>query len=270
MDSLEEMLAVESEEQNEELLDDTADNEAKADDTSTNGDDGNEPPEGESETNVNNATGNGAEGSLDNNDSFIDIEFSDGVRSLSRDEATAYILRGSELEGLHKKLDYLASVNGKSVDEYLEELLKNREDAYRRELETKVTDESTIDDLMEVYRTREKEKYNEVLLGRKNAEEAAKVTRENQIADSFIELQKEFPEITEYKLLPEEVRRSAAKGENLLSAYLLHMHKEQKAVKKAEETAAAAKAASSGSVSTEKADGEKAYITDFEKGLFGK
>nr|DAO88780.1 MAG TPA: hypothetical protein [Caudoviricetes sp.] len=211
--------------------------------------------------------GNGTVSPEDNTDDYIDVSYNNETRTLNRGEAATYALRGLELEGLHSKLFYLANAEGKSVDEYLENLLTIRENAYREELESRVTDQQALNDLMELYRSREKEKYEQTVLGRKKAEEEERQTRESEIADEFLKLQKEFPEIADFKSLPNEVKSAAAKGENLLSAYLLHRHREGQAVKKAEESAKAAAAASTGSMSSEHGNSEEAYA-EFRKSLF--
>lgn len=214
-----------------------------------------------------NDTGNGTESPTDDTDAFLDVSFNDETRTLSRDEAAAYAQKGLELEGMHKKLDYLANAEGKSVDEFLENLLRSREAAHETELKSRITDEAAVNDLMELYRSREKEKYEQTLLGRKKAEEAARASLEGQIADSFLKLQKEFPEVADFKSLPDEVKRAAGKGEDLLSAYLLYRHREGQAVKKAEESAKAAAAATPGSMSSEAGKPEEAYA-EFKRSLF--
>ncbi len=216
-----------------------------------------------------NNEGDGPDGSSDSSDKYIELRINDNeVRSLNRDEAMHYAQRGVELEGVYQKLDYLATAQGVSVDDYLKNQLDAREQSYRAELETRVTDKDALEELMGLYRTREKEKYEQAILGRKKAEETARQTRESKIAEDFLKLQKEFPEVSDYKSLPNSVKSAAAKGEDLLSAYLLHRHREGQAVKKAEESAKAAAAASAGSMQSV-ADISEESFSDFKKALFG-
>ncbi len=211
--------------------------------------------------------GNGDDGSLDNSEDFIEITATDGVRSLNRNEATHYAQRGVELEATYQKLDYLATAQGVSVDEYLKSQLDARENVYRQELETRVHDKESVEKLMGLYRSQEKEKYEQAILGRKKAEETARQTRESKVAEDFLKLQKEFPEVSDFKSLPNSVKSAAAKGEDLLSAYLLHQHREGQAVKKAEESAKAAAAASAGSMNSAASPNEDSF-KDFRKALF--
>ena len=231
------------------------------------GDSSGEDAENDTEKGAESDAGNGIENPTDDTDQFLEFSFNNEMRTLNRDEAVAYALKGLELEGMHKKLDYLANADGKSVEEFLETLLTARESAHRQELESRISDENAVNDLMDLYRTREKEKYEQVLLGRNKAQEEAKKSREGQIAEDFLKLQKEFPDIADFKSLPNEVKRAAANGEGLLSAYLLFKHREGQAVKKAEESAKAASAASSGSMSSEAGKHEEAYA-EFKRSLF--
>ena len=212
--------------------------------------------------------GNGADGSEVDTGDFIEISVNDERRTLNRDEAAQYARRGVELDGMYRKLDYLATASGKTVDDLLQGYLDAREAEYRKGLEARVSDPEAVEQLMEVYRTREKEKYEQAVLGRKKAEETARQTREAQIAEDFIKLQKEFPEVADYKSLPPEVKRAAANGENLLNAYLLHLHREGQAVKKAKANAEAAAAASAGSMSDVAQNRENASFSEFKAALF--
>lgn len=216
-----------------------------------------------------NTSGEGTDGSSDNSDEYIVLRLNgDEVRTLNRDEATHYAQRGIELESVYQKLDYVAVSLGVTVDEFLKNQLDSREDAYRKELETKVSDPATLEELMGLYRTREKEKYEQVILGRKTEQENARQTKESKVADDFLKLQQEFPEVADFKSLPEGVKKAAARGENLLGAYLLHLHREGQAVKKAEENAKVAAKASTGSMNNA-AGGNEESFSDFRKALFG-
>ncbi len=213
--------------------------------------------------------GNGTDGSLEDTTEYIEIAVTDGVRTLNRDEATHYAQRGVELEATYQKLDYLATAQGITVDEFLKSQLDARENAYRQELESRVPNKDDVEKLMGLYRSQEKEKYEQAILGRKKAEETARQTRESKIADDFLKLQKEFPEVKDYKSLPKEVKSAVAKGQDLMSAYLLHQHREGQAVKKAEESAKAAATASAGSMQSvnkdEQNDRLAAFIKEFNK-----
>lgn len=216
-----------------------------------------------------NDAGNGTEGSFEDTSDYIEVSFGEEVRSLNRDEATYYAQRGIELDQVYQELDYIATTQGLTVDEFLKAQRDARETAYRQQLETRVTDEEAIEDLMNLYRSKEDEKYEQAKLGRKKAEEAERQSRESRIADDFIKLQKEFPEVKDFKSLPASVKQAAANGKDLLAEFLLYQHREGQAVKKAEETAKAAAAASGGSVKSanvdENADRLAAFIKEFNK-----
>jgi protein involved in temperature-dependent protein secretion len=93
-------------------------------------------------------------------------------------------------------------------------------------------------------------------------------TLNERLAAEFLELKGEFPEFLEYGNLPAEVRKAAEGGRDLMSALLLHRHKEEKAAAKAREQAAAAAKATAGSLSGE-SNNETTDVSEFKKGLWG-
>ncbi len=179
----------------------------------------------------------------------LDVKYNKQNRTLSRDEAVTFAQKGmfyeeKGIEALYNKLDYLSSQKDISIEELVDGIISKDEADYRAELEAKfgAEDTETIEAMLQIRRNSQQEKYNKMLENRKNAEtkqaEEKEQTLNNRLADEFIELKTEFPEIAEFKDLPNEVKSEAAKsGKDLLSCYLRYRYSEEKKIKAAQQTA---------------------------------
>lgn len=212
----------------------------------------------------------------------LPITYNHENRNLTREEAVKYAQIGLNFEEggikadivkpILRKLDYLAAQSDTTVEALVEDMMTAAESRYREELIEKFgEDETVIEDLMRVYHEKQKAKYDKVLADRKTAEETqandTRVKLETRLADEFISLKKEFPELTEFTALPDEVKLSAAGGKSLAEAYLRYLHRE--GVKIAENKAAAQKAAQStaGSLNTNQSDHENSVVDAFMRGF---
>ena len=227
--------------------------------------------ENASDTSANeNADGSGTTG----NDAppFLEIQYNHEKRGLSRDEAAKLAQKGIYYQSTYDALERVATLQGKTVDEFINAFETEQDEAYRRELAEKFgNDEETINIMMEHYQAEKGKKIDAAKNKRLQDEATAEQNINTRLANEFIELQKEFPELTEFADLPESVRRAAAEGKDLTHAYLLHQHRENKkiAAAKASEEAAAAKSAGSMADNPSldnKTSAEKSYL----KGLWGR
>lgn len=203
---------------------------------------------------------------------FMSVRYNKETQELSQEEAVTLAQKGmlyeKKFEPIYSKLDYLATLNGVSVNELVESILNRSEDAYKQELIAKFgEDEEVISDLMEIYHNKNREKYEKAVSDRKNAEIKEQESLEARLADEFIILQKEFPEIDKFEDLPNEVKKAAAEGNNLLSSMLLHKHREDKKINEAQKAAKEANKASAGSVA-DKGEKESDAMNAFLKGLW--
>lgn len=207
----------------------------------------------------------------------LEVNFNHETRILSRDDATTYAQIGMKFKDsginidtvkpLYNKLDYIAAQRGCSIGELVDGMLTSDEEAHRKELtEALGADNPVIEDLMKVYRNEQKEKYEKVLSDRKtaeeNAEKATKAGLEQRLAEEFTELKAEFPEIADFSALPKEVKAEAAKGRDLLSAYLRYTHNQNKKTAAAEAAEKAAAKASTGQASSP-AQAEDSVVSAF-------
>lgn len=197
------------------------------------------------------------------------VRFNHEERELTRDEAVQYAQKGLKLDAVTptlEKLSYLAAAQGKGASEWLDGLIKEREDAYRAELEEKYEDAEVIELFMAKYKTENEDKYAKFKSDKAQAEEAERKTLESRIADEFIELQKEFPEITDIAKLPKEVLAQGQNGKNLTDAYLRYKHNENKRINAEKQSAARNANASAGKISGEDSEADPLF-TAFLSGL---
>ncbi len=224
-------------------------------------------------------------GGLSEPEFVLPVDFNHESRNLTRDEAIRYAQIGMKfdtsgidldsIKPLYNKLDYIAAQRDCSIEEVVNGLLDSDEATYRKELESKLNGaDGVIDDLMRVYREKQKEKYDRVLSDRKEAEERsrkeAQTTLESRLAGEFAELKTEFPDIGEFSQLPEEVKAEAARGRDLLSAYLRYSHAKQKEIAAAQKSEEEAARASTGTGSSAGSNSETPEEAAFMAGLWGR
>ena len=196
-------------------------------------------------------------------EAFLPISFNHESIGLSKDDAVKFAQLGMKYEKsgididtvkpILNSLEYVAAQQDITVAELVNGIIAKDEENYRAELKSRFGDEEadTIEDLMQIRRNKQKEKYQQVLEDRKqNATKEAEereLNLNNRLANEFIELRGEFPEIAEFKDLPDEVKREAAKGRDLLSCYLRYKHNEERKIMAAKKTAEENSKATTGS-----------------------
>lgn len=214
-----------------------------------------------------------AEAQASTNEPFL-VRYNHEDRELTHDEAVQYAQKGLKFDAVAPildKLSFLAATSGKGAQQWLEEKIKAMEDDYRSELIDKYgDDEEVIELFLSKYKAENENKFskfkNDKLAADTQAEEEAIKTVEGRIADGFLELQKEFPEITDISMLPKEVLEQGKKGKDLTDAYLRYKHQEQKRISAAKQTATENASASAGKMNGE-ADESDPLLSAFLKGL---
>ena len=198
---------------------------------------------------------------------FMTVQHNHEDLNLTEAEATDWIQIGMASKAMLETARRAAALKGMDVKSFIESFEKAEDDAYRAELEAKHGDDiDTINGLMELYQSKKNDKVKAAELEAKRQEQERKDNLESRLADEFIELQKEFPEVEQFSDLPKSVKSAAAKGQNLLSEYLRFKHSEAKKAKAAEATAEAAKHASTGNMST--VEGHQSAMDALMSGLY--
>lgn len=198
---------------------------------------------------------------------FLEIKFNHESKGLTREEAVKLAQKGMHYEGMYQNLERIADLKGVSVKELINGFETEQDEAYRRELAERFgDDEETINIMMEHYQNGKQGKIDAAKNKRLQDEAQAEESINTRLANEFVELQKEFPELQEFAMLPESVRRAAAEGKDLTHAYLLHLHQENKKIAAAKASESKAAAQSTGSLSGSVADdmSDDAFI----KGVF--
>lgn len=203
-----------------------------------------------------------------NDEPFLSFRFNHEERSLSHEEAINAAQIGLKYGEISEKLDRAAAIKGVSVPELIEGMISAERDKHRAELIEKLgEDNDTVDRLMKLYDIEQADKYQKALEDKKTEAKNNEHTLNQRLADEFLSLKGEFPEYAEYGNLPPEVRREAENGRDLMSALLLHQHRQNKIAAAQKEQEAAAAKASAGSMEGQGGN-ESSDIREFKAGLW--
>lgn len=199
---------------------------------------------------------------------FITVAYNHKQHEFSHDQAAELVQKALQYDQLLGPIKRAAALKGQKVKEFIAGFERQMEEDHRKELCGRYGEDSdTIEELMELYR----QKNNKVVEDAEAAEELEKSKQreslEARLAEEFIELGKEFPEVESFDALPRSVKAAAANGMDLLSAFLRYRHIEEKKRSAAEAKAAEAAAAASGSLSSE--DGDRGEFDALMRGLYG-
>lgn len=184
----------------------------------------------------------------------LPVRFNHKSHQLTAEQATAYAQMGMKYEAqalLREKLDRLASGSGKTVEQMVDMLMESQDKLLRSQLLERCNgDQEKADLLLEKELARRQAAYDEVTRQRVAAAEQEEKDFTERMAEQFMELQKEFPELEAFDSLPPSVVDLAAQKDiSLLDAYLRHRLKEDRRVEQNRTAAATAAKAGIGSQS---------------------
>ena len=200
---------------------------------------------------------------------YLTIKYNHEQKGLTQEEAVTLAQKGMAYDSLYTPLQRAAALKGMTVKAFIESVEKAQDSAYREELIAKYgeDDMETVDSLMELYQSKKESTIKAAEEAEKQLEAESKSTLESRLADEFIELQKEFPDIKDFNSLPKSVKKAAADGEHLLFSYMRFMHSETRKAEAAQKSADAAKKASGGSMS-DKPETASSVVDAFMQGLY--
>lgn len=208
---------------------------------------------------------------------FMTIRYNHEDRHLTQEEAVTLAQKGVAYDDMYKTISRAAALKGTDVKTFIknfekaqDSFEKAQDDAYREELIARYgeDDMETVNSLMELYNRKKESTIKAAEEAEAQKQREQQTTLESRLADEFITLQKEFPEVEKFEALPKSVVSAAAKGQDLLSAYLLYQHTENKKAEAAKKTAEAAKNASGGSMSSTP-ETSSSISEAFIRGLYG-
>lgn len=203
---------------------------------------------------------------------FLEIRYNHESKGLTREEAVTLAQKGMHYEGSYKTLERVAALKGQSVKDFLSGIETAQDEAYRQELIDKFgNDEDTINKMMELYQINKQKTLDAADLKRQEESAQAEQNVNERLATEFTNMKNgDFPELTDFASLPDEVKRAAMEGMALSHAYLAFMHRENKkiAAQKASEEAAAKK--STGPMSTDATDNSTEDERKYLNALWGR
>lgn len=201
----------------------------------------------------------------------LTVQYNHEDKVLSMAEAKELAQKGLKLDSMKDMLNdisYLAAIQGKTPAELIKGYIEAGENIRRQELIEKYGEDSeAVEVLMEKYREENQKKFTAAKETLKQKEEAAEQDLNQRIADDFLKMKADFPELTDYAALPNEVKRQAANGTPLKYAYLDYKYAQEKATAAAKAQAEAAAKKSTGSMAT--GDGVDSAENALLKGLWG-
>ena len=196
---------------------------------------------------------------------------------LTRDEAKRFAQLGKHYEDNVKEtvdnLDYLATLQGKSVKEFVNELINGVDQKYREELIGNLGENNPlVEEMLELRRSKNKKAYDEAKaqqnVKEQQAAEEAQKSRTAQLAEQFERLRETFPEYDTVEKVPDAVIKRAMESGDLEKEMLRYERSERLKVEAAKVSAEKNKKENIGSVQTE--INESGISDAFMKGLWGR
>lgn len=201
----------------------------------------------------------------------VPIRFNHESKHLTIDEAATYAQKGMAAEPVMSKLRYLSAIFDTPINQVVDSLLTSNEEKRKNELLEKVNgDEELANKLFEAEKTKHQKAVDDMIAAEKQTEEQEKASINEKLANDFLELQKEMPEISSVDKIPKAVmKESIDKNLSLLDSYLRYQHRENKNIKAATETQKAAEKSTTGSAKSAENDGTSPEIEAMLQGLWG-
>lgn len=236
-------------------------------------------PESETTPQVEEGQGQSSEQGADGNESgveaippFLEVQYNHEKRNLTREEAITFAQKGIHFQKTYDAIERVATLKGQSVNEFLNGLETAQDEAHRQGLKEKFgDDEDTINQMMELYNINKQKTLDNAKASQRAAAEQEEQTTHERLAQEFAEMKSgDFPELTEFKDLPDEVKRAAFGGLSLSHAYLKYMHNENKKIAAAKASQEEAAKKSTGSMAGEKVDSETEAEKRFLNALWGR
>ena len=181
----------------------------------------------------------------------IPIQYNHESRELTLEEAQTLAQKGlkfDEVSPTLEKIRFLATANGKSMQEMVDALVESQDkQLYSSILAECDGNESIAQRLFDAEKLKRQTAAESAQKEAAAAQEKEKADLAKRLADEFVELQQEFPELAEFSAVPKAVLDAAVKGKNLTDAYLRYQRAESKKVSAAKATQEQAAKVSAGS-----------------------
>lgn len=182
----------------------------------------------------------------------LGVQFHDEHRTLTEEEAVGYAEKGmlyDELTPMLDKLRLMAAGCDKTLPEMVDELMASHDNARLQQLMTETGgNEEIAKRLLQAEQAERQRTFERKQAESATAEKSQREQLTQRLAAEYVEAAKEFPELKEFKDLPESVVNTAIRsGIHLMDAYGRWRRAEDRKIGAAKETAAKAAASSTGS-----------------------
>ena len=192
----------------------------------------------------------------------------DGLSPESAAELMERCRRFDEAEALVNSVNYLASLREMDPQKMINEYLELDERIAKAALEEQFgEDKQGLEAALKELCTK-RESLKTTLMPVTAAQKEKRLQLSQRIADEFVELNKEFPDISDISLLPKQVLEDAGER-NLLFSYLLYLHR-LKSAQSAEKLRSVKNAHSSAGALAESADVGDVGFVALMRSLRGK
>lgn len=187
---------------------------------------------------------------LDSNPITIPIKFNHERRELTVEEATTWAQKGMFHEKVIDDLRELAGNQGLELQEFVSRLKRADDDfLMERLMEEAGGNKEVAQKLMELERFKRKSAFDQRMQNEQQAEQNERQALSDRLAAEFVELQAEFPDVAEFKKLPQEVVNMAIdKNIHLQDAYARHLRAQARKVSDNQQQNKKTEAAAIGSI----------------------
>ncbi len=213
------------------------------------------------------------------------LQYNHEDMSVPKDEAIRLAQYGYFVEKIGKehsvdvrdaiaKLDYLATLQGKTVGDLVTDLVNGVDQSYRNELIEQLGEGNPlVEEMLELRKTKSQKAYEDAKAERttreQQAAEEAKKSTTARLAEQFEAMRETFPEFDTVEKVPETVIKRAMVSGDLEKEMLRYERSERMKVEAAKASQEQNKKQNVGSVASEKSDENDPLILAMMRGLRG-
>lgn len=201
----------------------------------------------------------------------VPIRFNHQRRELTLKEAAEYAQKGLAAEPIMAKLRFLAQTQNKNVGQVVDDYITNNEQSRYKEIcEIAGGDMDIINQLLVAQARKDRKAFDEMVAAQQTEHQQEVDFENNRLADGFIQLQNEFPNIADISQIPDQVINNAVDFNiSLMDAYLRFLHSENRRVAQAKAAEELAARAAVGSQKSRGGNHASAEIEAMMQGIWG-
>ncbi len=203
----------------------------------------------------------------------VPVKYNKQYRELTPEEAGIYAQKGMKYDALEPdlaKLKQLAALSGRSLSQVIDGIYRANQELEKQDcMRLAGGNPQAAAELLEARNLKGGRAYEALLEAERKASETERAATGSRLADEFIQLQRECPEIGSLDDLPDSVLEAAARKETpLMLEYLLYRRREENSLRRAKEDGAAARTAAAGSLRDLSGDSQSPAFSAMLDGLW--